>query len=114
MSEHRSPDSQRPLPETRDSKRRRVLMGLREKWCRTWPDCDCNQSLIFYQDKFLSGDSAEWTFTELAAIETKIFMTLRCVENRCPEPVIRRYATTQLLDPYWNRQWMGKELTDAE
>jgi hypothetical protein len=92
--------------------RRRILMRLMEKkWCPQWPRC-CGQRLIFYQDKFLSGEDEEWTVAELATVETLIFSTLCCVKDNSPDPAMRRFATIQLLNPWWDRQRRGEEITE--
>jgi hypothetical protein len=93
-----------------DSRRRRVLAALKQKYCTVWPDCLCNTRLLFYLDKF--DREEDWSLDALAAVETVIFMSLRCIEDCCPDPKGRRWATIELMDPWWNRQRQGMELTD--
>jgi len=93
-----------------DSRHRWVLEKLKEKYCSFWPDCHCNTGLLDYLDKF--DREEDFTIEQLAAIETVIFMSLRCIEDCCPDPKGRRWATIELMDPWWNRQRQGMELTD--
>jgi hypothetical protein len=77
-------------------------------------DCACVRKLAFYAERFLSGADEEWSIAEVATVETLIFATLCCVRDNSPDPAMRRYATIQLLAPFWDRQRRGEELTDAE
>ena len=107
MSEHR-------LSRERHSeyrlRRQITLRLLAKKYCQRWPDCLCNTRLLFYQDKFAREE--DWSFEDLRAIETVIFASLRCIEDCCPDPAGRRWATIQLLDPWWERQRRGEEMTE--
>jgi hypothetical protein len=100
MSEHR----------LEPSAKRWVLARL-PKHCE--PCCLCVRKLTFYQHKFLTGADEEWTFAELATVELLIYSALCCVKDNSPDPAMRRYAAVQLLNPFWDRQREGKELTDA-
>jgi len=95
-----------------DHKRRRVLRLLKEKYCPIWPRC-CYQHLLRYQE-LLENEERDWSFEQLQAAETMIFESLSCTGANCPDPDVRRYATVQLLNPFWNRQRRGKELTEEE
>ena len=109
MSEHRLSRERHSEYRLRRQITRRLL---KEKYCRAWPDCLCNQRLLFYHDKFVRGEDEEWTISELAAVETVIFEHLLCIKDRCPDAVGRRWATIQLLNPFWDRQRRGEELTE--
>src|SRR5262249_18576128 len=95
-----------------DSRRRWVLRLLKEKYCPLWPRC-CYQHLLRYQE-LLGNEDRDWSFEQLQNAETLIFESLSCTRANCPDPEIRRYATIQLLNPFWNRQHRGEELTEEE
>jgi hypothetical protein len=86
-----------------------ILMN--KKQCELWPDCACNKFMIHQQQR-LPDESIVWDTEVLAAIETILFFTLQCVAEYCPDPKVKRYARTQLLNPYWNSQRAGELLTD--
>jgi hypothetical protein len=102
LSEHRLPSS---------DKRWLLTRLLQQKNCQ--PDCTCVRGLAFYQEKFLRGEDEQWTLKDIATAETLIFSALTCVKDHSPNPAVRRFATIQLLQPFWDRQREGKELTDA-
>jgi hypothetical protein len=97
MSEHRLPLA------------KRWVLAKLPKHCE--PCCLCVRKLAFYADRF--GEDEQWTLKELATVETLIFSALCCVRDNSPNPAVRRYATIQLMKPFWDRQRAGKELTDA-
>jgi len=84
---------------------------LNAKRCHLWPDCACKPNLVHWQNK-LSDNETKWSFEDLRWAETSIFLTLSCVAESCPSPKYRAYAQVQLLNPYWDRQRLGIELTE--
>jgi hypothetical protein len=94
----------------RDDRQRHINEFLNAKRCQAWPECACHKTLVHWQDKLLAN--ASWEFESLAWADTSIFFTLSCVAKRCPERRARAYAQVQLLNPWWNRQRRGEELTE--
>ena len=91
--------------------RNAITKSLNRKRCELWPECTCHELVIRWQQ--LPDD--EWPlleFEQLAWAETSIFLALSCLERHCPDRRVRAYATLQLLDPWWNRQKRGEELTE--
>jgi hypothetical protein len=71
--------------------------------CDIWPDCSCARDLGHWQG-VLQKDDHDWTLDELEYAQCIIFFSLCCVAHKCPDRKVRRYATVQLLNPYWNRE----------
>ena len=90
-----------------------IAKVLNRKRCDIWPDCSCAKMIIQWQQLPLE----EWPtdIKNLAWAELSIFLALKsccCAERYCPDRKVRTYATLQLLNPYWNRQRRGEELTE--
>jgi hypothetical protein len=83
----------------------------KRKVCELWPECACNKFMI-HQQRQLPDESIVWDTETLSAIETVLFFTLQCVAEYCPDPKVKRYATVQLLNPYWDAQRRGEVLTE--
>lgn len=84
---------------------------LNSKQCNLWPECACNKTLVHWQSKILDNE-LEWTFEDLQWADLSIFITLSCVAERCPSRKTKTYALLQLLNPWWDRQRRGEELTE--
>ena len=84
---------------------------LNSKQCGLWPECACNKTLVHWQSKLLTKHY-RWKFESLLWADTSIFLTLSCVAERCPSRKIKTYAQMQLLNPWWDRQRRGEELTE--
>ncbi len=85
-----------------------IIQKLMTKRCQLWPSCSCHRQWVHLQDR-LGQDG--WSFDEIAAVETTIFFMLSCVSAHCPDRKVRASATLQLLNPWWDRQRRGEELT---
>lgn len=84
---------------------------LNTKRCNLWPDCACNKTLVHWQRKLLASCSP-WEFEILSWAETSIYLALECVAAHCPSRKMKVYAQLQLLNPWWDRQRRGEELTE--
>jgi hypothetical protein len=84
---------------------------LSAKRCGLWPDCACHQTLLHWQRR-ASDEGLIEAPEQLAWAETSIFLTLSCIAERCPSSRYRTYAAMQLLNPWWDRQRRGEELTE--
>src|SRR5262245_34403430 len=62
----------------------RMSKLIRAKRCDLWPDCSCPSTLVHWQQKLLH-DYKGWSYEQLRWAETSIFITLSCVEKRCPD-----------------------------
>lgn len=89
----------------------RISELINAKRCALWPDCACHETLVHWQDK-LENDYKGWSNEKLRWAETSIFITLSCVAKRCPNRKIKSWAMVQLLNPYWDRQKRGEEMSD--
>jgi hypothetical protein len=83
---------------------------LKAKRCALWPDCGCKAQLVEWQSQLRT--KKDWDFESLRWAEISIFITLTCVANWCPVRRYRTYAQIQLLNPWWDRQRRGEELTE--
>jgi hypothetical protein len=83
---------------------------LSRKRCQIWPECSCAKIIVRWQERPVE----EWPveIKDLAWVELSIFLALSCAERHCPDRKVRAYAAVQLLNPYWNRQRRGEELTE--
>jgi hypothetical protein len=77
---------------------------LRRKVCADWPNCNCYSYLALWA-KNLQDEEKLWDIEDLLIAEEMIFVTLACVEHRCPDKEIRTFAKQQLREPFWERQW---------
>jgi hypothetical protein len=71
--------------------------------CDDWPYCSCAEDLMRWQG-ILEKDDHDLMLDDLEEAQCIIFFSLCCVAYRCPDRKVRRYATVQLLNPYWNRE----------
>jgi len=67
------------------------------------PGCECNERLGRFQE-ILADEEIRFTPAEIQAMEDVIYCKLRCVERHCPDPIVRLYASCQLLNPWWDAQ----------
>jgi hypothetical protein len=67
------------------------------------PGCECNERLGRFQE-VLSDEDMRFTPEEIQAMEDVIYCKLRCVERHCPDQIVKLYASTQLLNPWWDFQ----------
>jgi hypothetical protein len=81
---------------------------LSAKRCQLWPSCCCNRLWRHFQNQQFEGRPVE----QLAQDETSIFVMLSCLEAHCPSKKVRTSAAIQLLNPWWDRQRRGEELTE--
>jgi hypothetical protein len=81
-----------------------VLARLSRRECASWPACHC-YSYLAQWGKNLQDEDEVWEIEDLEIAEFMIFVTLACVEHRCPDQEIRDYAKQQLRKPFWARQW---------
>ena len=65
--------------------------------------CECNERLGRFQE-ILADEEMRFTLAESEAIEAVIYCALSCVERHCPDHVVRLYASTQLMNPWWDYQ----------
>src|SRR5262249_24962777 len=80
------------------------LFGRR---CDYWPDCKCAQSihpLYSTLARVIDERLPAPTPSEVQAVEVKVFLVLSCLAEHCPVEQIRRQATVQLMNPYYERQ----------
>jgi hypothetical protein len=76
--------------------------------CQFWPDCTCHETLKHWQDVLPNN---RFSFEALQWAETAIFLALSCVEAHCPSRKHREFAQVQLLNPWWDRQRRGEEMS---
>ena len=74
------------------------------KECGKWPNCDCYSCLANW-GKQLGDDEQSWELDYLEAVEDLVFVSLCCVERRCPDKIVRDFAKEQLRKEFWDRQW---------
>src|SRR5262245_51692261 len=78
--------------------------------CTIWPSCSCYKTLLHWQHTL--EEHGDWSISDLSWAETSIFLALSCVEAHCPSQQYRAFAQVQLLNPWWDRQRRGEELTE--
>jgi hypothetical protein len=83
---------------------------LNSKRCGLWPQCSCFHHLTHWQEK-LSDEKLTWTVQQLAEGETAIFYSLSCAAMHCPDRKVRTFCQMQLLNPFWDHQRRGEEMT---
>ena len=76
---------------------------LIRKPCGDWPDCYCHSTLAQWGEQ-LRDDERIWELDHLEAVEDLVFVSLCCVQKRCPDKVVREYAKQQLRKSFWDRQ----------
>jgi hypothetical protein len=80
-----------------------ILEMLTSKVCREWPSCPCYSTLANWGQQ-LGDEEAIWERNYLAAVEDLIFVSLCCVQKRCPDKAVKEYAKWQLSKSFWDRQ----------
>jgi hypothetical protein len=85
---------------------RAIDLALNSPRCLFWPDCSCHRKLQHWEAVLEWNDPAVPPPTEEQAYiaEVDIYVMLSCLAHRCPVARIRKQATVQLLNPYWNAQ----------
>jgi hypothetical protein len=86
------------------------LEMLTSKICKEWPDCYCYPTLAQWGQQ-LRDDERLWELDDLEAVEDLVFISLCCVQKRCPDKEIRAYAREQLRKSFWDRQ-RAKSITE--
>jgi hypothetical protein len=91
MSEHRSP------------------YRSREVYCQIWPWCDCARDLDHDQLYRAVAEMADErlpapTREQVEIMEVRVYVTLSCLSVKCPDVRVRRYATLELMKPFYDRQ----------
>jgi hypothetical protein len=76
---------------------------LTSKVCREWPRCNCYSTLANW-GKQLGDEETVWELDYLEAVEDLVFISLCCVQKRCPDKTIKEYAKRQLRKTFWDRQ----------
>jgi hypothetical protein len=76
---------------------------LIRKPCGWWPDCYCYSTLAQWGEQ-LQDEERLWELDHLEAVEDLVFVSLCCVERRCPDKEIREFAKQQLRKSFWDRQ----------
>ena len=72
--------------------------------CQRWPRCGCFDTLFTYGFALRNGEHLVWDLDDLQAVEDLIFVSLCCVQHRCPDDIIRAHAKRQLAKSYWDDQ----------
>src|SRR5262245_26017000 len=86
-----------------------LLASLLEGRCQFWPRCECARCLdndqlyravVRLADEHFPAPTKE----EIENIEVKVYLVLSCVSANCPEARVRRYASVELMKPFYDRQ----------
>jgi hypothetical protein len=72
--------------------------------CQWWPRCSCCECLFTWGFVLRNGEHLIWDLDELQAVEDLIFVSLCCVQKRCPDDEVRANAKQQLRKSYWDAQ----------
>jgi hypothetical protein len=78
-------------------------MKLSKKICQSWPNCNCYFYLALWR-KNLQDEDEMWDRNDLEIAAEMIFITLHCVERRCPDKTLRDFAKGQLAKEFWDKQ----------
>ena len=65
-------------------------------------NCDCYDRIVLWQRKLDEWIADPGPVSELIKIMPSMFITLKCIEQHCPDRAWRRAATIELLHPVWN------------
>jgi hypothetical protein len=80
-----------------------ALLMLTSKVCREWPGCWCHSTLAQWGEQ-LQDEERLWDLDHLEAVEDLVFVSLCCVQKRCPDKELREFAKQQLKKSFWDRQ----------
>jgi hypothetical protein len=95
----------------RNDKYAKIVEIVNRKRCGLWPECGCASQLEFWQKKF-RHDPIGWDLEQLRRADLSIYLMLECIAAHCPNRKIRAKAEIELLNPFWDRQRRGEELTE--
>jgi hypothetical protein len=90
-----------------------IDLALNSRRCLFWPDCSCHRKLQHWEAKVLEWNNPAVpppTEDEAYIAEVDIYLMLSCLSHRCPLARIRKQATVQLLNPFWDGQRVADDL----
>jgi len=86
-----------------------VIELLKSKRCVFWPECSCARDLDHAHLYRIVERMADERFPaptkeQVEIMEVKVYLLLSCLSVKCPDVRVRRYATLELMKPFYDRQ----------